>query len=381
MAKTMLMITSVASMIKQFNMDNIAILQELGYQVHVATNFEHGSTMNAEENEKLKTELEQLRVVIHQVDFPRGTGSPKIIMKVLKQLTNVMKVNDFHFIHCHSTIGGICGRIIGHKFHIKVIYTAHGFQFYKGSSLKSWLIIYPIEKYLSRYTDILITINQEDFQLARLKFHAKNIEYVPGIGIDVEKISNIEIDRDRERKNLGISEHSIFILSVGELSNRKNHAMVLRALNSIKQKNIIYGICGIGDNKQYLLDLAKKSGIEEQFILFGYRTDIITIMKAADLFIFPSFLEGLPVSLMEAMAAGVPVMASAIRGNTDLIEDGVNGYLFSPKDKAEIKNKINRYIDSNKQEATCFSIRSQEKIKSFDEKIVIRYMNNIYNLI
>ena len=185
MAKTMLMITSVASMIKQFNMDNIAILQELGYQVHVATNFEHGSTMNAEENEKLKTELEQLRVVIHQVDFPRGTGSPKIIMKVLKQLTNVMKVNDFHFIHCHSTIGGICGRIIGHKFHIKVIYTAHGFQFYKGSSLKSWLIIYPIEKYLSRYTDILITINQEDFQLARLKFHAKNIEYVPGIGIDV----------------------------------------------------------------------------------------------------------------------------------------------------------------------------------------------------
>lgn len=181
MAKTMLMVTSVASMIKQFNMDNIAILQDLGYQVHVATNFERGSTMSAKENQQLKFKLNQIGVIVHQIDFPRGIGNPKIFYTALRQLSKIVKNNGFKFIHCHSTIGGICSRLVGHRQHIQVIYTAHGFQFFKGSSYLSWLLVYPIEKYLSYFTDVLITINKEDFELSKAKLHAKKFYMFLGL--------------------------------------------------------------------------------------------------------------------------------------------------------------------------------------------------------
>ncbi|MFD1411496.1 glycosyltransferase [Lapidilactobacillus gannanensis] len=365
-------------MIKQFNMENIMILQKMGYRVHVATNFEYGSTMSLEENQKLKKELKSLGVVSHQIDFPRGMWSIKSLKHILNQVTSVVKNDDFYFIHAHSTIGGICSRLIGHKFHIKTVYTAHGFQFFKGSPLKSWLTVYPIEKFLSRYTDVLLTINQEDFRLAKSKLHAKKVYYVPGIGVDVNKISKVKTDKYSTRKALEIPEHAIFLLSVGELSNRKNQEVVLKALGTLQDSsNIYYGICGIGANQQKLLSIAETLGLKKNLRLFGYRTDIIEIMKAADVFVFPSLLEGLPVSLMEAMAAGLPVAASNIRGNTDLITNDVNGYLFDPNDISNVLSDIfNLVQDSRKTEA--FKIKSKKTIKRFDKKIINQQMLDIY---
>ncbi|ULH75708.1 glycosyltransferase [Levilactobacillus brevis] len=380
MAKTMLMVTSVASMIRQFNMDNVAILQDLGYQVHVATNFEHGSTMSAEENQKLKGELQQLGVVAHQVDFPRGIGTPKALYVAFKQLSILAKDNDYYFIHCQSAIGGVCGRLIGHRHHIKVIYTAHGFQFFKGSSRLSWLTIYPVEKYLSRYTDNLITVNQEDTNLAKSKFNAKQVSYVPGIGINVEKIQHTKINRTEKRNELGIPNNATMILSVGELNNNKNHSAVINALGKIKHENIIYVICGIGEKKEELMSLAKANGLEGSFKLLGYRTDVIEIMKAADIFIFPSFREGLPVSLMEAMAAGLPIIASKTRGNTDLIDDGVNGYLFKPTESNDDDLvRILKLLITDKKIQKNFVTANLKKVSLFSQTIVKKYMYSIYS--
>lgn len=380
MTKTMLMITSVASMIKQFNMGNIAILQELGYQVHVATNFEHGSTMSVEENKKLKIELQQLGITVHQIDFPRGMGTPQMLKVVLRQLSIIVKTNRFYFIHCQSAIGGLCGRLIGHKYHVKVIYTAHGFQFFKGSSRLSWLTVYPVEKYLSHYTDNLITVNQEDFRLAKSKFHAKQINYVPGIGIDVNAISDAKVNRSKKRSSLGIPDDATVVLSVGELNDNKNHSVVLNALGTIDHEDIYYVICGIGDKKAELLNLAKRNNLDGRLKLLGYRTDVTEIMKAADIFVFPSFREGLPVSLMEAMAAGLPIIASKTRGNTDLIEDGVNGYLFKPDDSATLAKKLESLISSTS-ELKTFVTAGIKKVSLFSGLVVRKYMYNIYNSI
>lgn len=373
----MLMVTSVASMIKQFNMDNIAILQDLGYQVHVATNFERGSTMSAKENQQLKFKLNQIGVIVHQIDFPRGIGNPKIFYTALRQLSKIVKNNGFKFIHCHSTIGGICSRLVGHRQHIQVIYTAHGFQFFKGSSYLSWLLVYPIEKYLSYFTDVLITINKEDFELSKAKLHAKKILYVPGIGIDVDRISNLKVDKQEKRSSLGIPQNAIIVLSVGELSDRKNHSTVLKAVSTLKNYNIYYVVCGIGDNKDKLLSLAKEKNFDGRLKLLGYRTDIVEIMKASDLFVFPSLLEGLPVSLMEAMAAGLPIIASNIRGNTDLIKNGKNGYLFNPNDIKEIQKNIIQLINNQSKMDTFCSV-GQKEVTAYDKAVINKYMNNIY---
>lgn len=259
-------------------------------------------------------------------------------MKAYFALKKLIEENDFDIIHCHTPVGGALTRLAAKdmraKGHTKIIYTAHGFHFYKGAPLLNWLVYYPIEKYLSRYTDVLITINKEDYAIAQNKMHAKRTEYVPGVGIDIEKIKSVKVDRNKKRAELGIPKDSIMLLSVGELSKRKNHEIVIRTLPQIKDKNVIYAICGKGALESYLKKLADKLGVSDRVFLLGFRTDVTEICKAADIFIFPSLQEGLPVALMEAMACALPVVCSKIRGNTDLITRGRNGYLFDPDNVA-----------------------------------------------
>lgn len=364
-------------MVKQFNMNNISILQNMGFQVHVATNFEHGSSMNTKENKKLKIELHRIGVQFHQVDFPRGVGNPISVILALRQLTKVVEKNKFNFLHCQSAIGGVCGRIVGHKNHIKVIYTAHGFQFFCGSSKLSWLVVYPLEKYLSKYTDRLITINHEDYKLATEKFHAGQVNYIPGVGVNVNKIMNVNTNIDEQRKNLKIPKNATVILSVGELNDNKNHSIVLKALHLLKRDDVYYVICGIGSNKKRLEELARKYEVEDNLKLLGYRTDVIEIMKASDIFVFPSKREGLPVSLMEAMASGMPVIASNIRGNNDLITDGKNGYLFASTSVKSLSKKLKKAFNDN-EKLEEISKNGQKKVENFSSFVVEKKMVEIY---
>jgi len=192
-----------------------------------------------------------------------------------------------------------------------------------------------VEKVLSRWTEVLITINHEDYALAKKKFHAKKTYYLPGIGIDLEKfhVGNAE-DIEKKRQELGLHPKDIFLLSVGELSDRKNHVVVIEAMKHLVQNypQLKYFICGQGEKKQELQQLIRKYHLEDHVKLLGFRTDVAELCQAADVFVFPSKQEGLPVALMEAMACGVPVVCSRIRGNTDLVED--EKCLFMP-DKAE----------------------------------------------
>ena len=204
--KKALILASVASMIEQFNMGNIKVLQELKYEVHVATNFIDSGTITRERAEELKNKLKDLNVKYYQIDFDRNVLSTKNI-QAYKQVKQLIKENKYNIIHIHSPIGGVCGRLVAKKERkngTKVIYTAHGFHFFKGAPAKNWLIYYPVEKWLSKYTDCLITINEEDYNLAKKKFKAKNVEYVPGIGVDENKF-NFEMSREeRSRRPSGL---------------------------------------------------------------------------------------------------------------------------------------------------------------------------------
>lgn len=339
MKEKVLILASVASMIDQFNIPNIKLLQNIGYEVHVACNFEKGSSCSFDKIQMLKELLNRLNVTYFQINFERNVLKIGNNLEAYKKVKKILLKNKYKFLHCHSPIGGVVGRIAGHKTQTKVIYTAHGFHFFKGAPFINWLLYYPIEKYLSKYTDILITINQEDYKRAQT-FYAKRVEYIPGIGINTEKIKNIYVNKKIKREELGLKEENVVLLSVGELNKNKNHVVVIKALAKLNNPNVHYLICGQGNLKEDLLKLIKKLNLERNVKLLGFRKDIYEIYKMSDIFIFPSKREGLSVALMEAICCNLPIICSNIRGNNDLIEDGKNGFLIE-NDLKEYVKKIN----------------------------------------
>ncbi|MGI6537822.1 MAG: glycosyltransferase family 4 protein [Caldicoprobacterales bacterium] len=279
--------------------------------------------------------------------------------------------NNYSIVHCHSPIGGVIARFAcreARKKGTKVIYTAHGFHFYKGAPIKNWLIYYLVERIAAKYTDVLITINKEDFKNCQ-KFKTNKIVYVPGIGIDVNKIRNTKTDRKLKRKELGLNEDDYVLITAGELSRRKNHEVLIKALAEIKNKNVKLLICGLGELEDYLRNLVSDFRLEDRVILAGYRRDVIELLYASDCFVFPSLQEGLPVALMEAMAAGLPIVCSKIRGNVDLIRHGVNGFLAEPDNIAGFAECIRNIMESNRLQREM-SRKNLEDSRKYDKAVV-----------
>lgn len=383
MMKRVLILASVASMIDQFNMPNIQLLQKLGYAVDVACNYKKGSTCSDGRIKELKNKLKDMGVRCFQIDFSRDSADITSNMKAFWQTERLMTEYKYAFVHCHSPIGGVAGRIAGIITGTKVIYTAHGFHFFKGAPIKNWLAYYPAEKICSCMTDVLITINREDYALARKRMKAKKVAYMPGVGVDISKFGRCKncknpVQKSRILQEFGCAASDLVMLSVGELSERKNHEIVIKALSEMKTecRNIKYLIIGKGPLAGYLQAVIDKKGLAGQVKLLGFRDDIDKLLMAADIFMFPSLQEGLPVALMEAMSSGLTCIASRIRGNTDLIGD--DRLLFNPKDADELKKilKSIHHFDSY-----VIGQQNAKKMKNFDIVTVEKRLSQIYEQI
>lgn len=297
-------------------------------------------------------------------------------IKTYKKLKDIIDSNEFDIIHCHTPMGGVLTRLAAREARRKntnVIYTAHGFHFYRGAPIANWLLYFPVESWLARFTDVLITINKEDFNRAK-KFKAKRIKYVPGVGIDTERFSIVTVNKQKKRSEIGIPEDSLIVLSVGELNKNKNHEIIIRALGVLRNPDIYYVICGEGQLEDYLGKLAKELGVDKQVMLLGYRTDIVEISKISDVFAFPSIREGLSLALMEAMSSGLPVICSDIRGNNDLIQEGKGGYLIQPDNIEGFVNALNKiYINvSLRNSMGEFNKRAVSKFDLDNVKIIMK---------
>ena len=376
--KKVLMLASVASMINQFNMPNIHLLQEMGCEVHVACNFKEGSTCSDEKVLEIKRDLEELGIPYYQIDFSRNVFRLDRAVKAYFQTVHLLKQQRFDFIHCHSPIGGMIGRLAGHASRTKVMYTAHGFHFFKGAPRRYWMFIYPIEKYCSKYTDMLLTINQEDYHRALEKFHAKRTEYIPGVGIDVAKLQNVSVDVKEKRKELGIPEDAFLVLSVGEVNDNKNHETVIRAFAKAEIPNSFYLICGKGAKTEELKELCKKLGVEEQVKFLGFRSDAKQICNCADVFAFPSKREGLGLSALEAMAAGRPLLTSNVHGINDYSINGMSGYNCAPLDVEGFAKAMRKLYEMPK-EREQMGRRNKEQVWRFDIHRVDEIMRKLYS--
>ena len=368
--KKILLVTHNGRFLVQFELNDIRILQEMGYEVHCATNFK-GESMRADAEQTLK----EHGVVCHQIEIERSPAKLKSNFVAYSQLKKLMEAEKFDGVHCHTPMGGVIGRLAANATGTRpVLYTAHGFHFYKGCPLKNTLIYKTAETFLARYTDAQITINQEDFAAAQ-KFPLRGkAYYVPGIGIDVQKISSIQVDRAAKRKELGVLQDAFVFISVGELNENKNHATVIRAFAKANITNSYYLICGSGKLEESHLELAEKLGVANQLKLLGFRTDVSEILRTCDCFVFPSFREGLSVSLMEAMAAGLPCIASRIRGNVDLLEK--SRYLFEPSDEEMLCQLLKDVV--NKVQTEQEYVQNRKTLKKYDVANVSECMASIY---
>ena len=276
-----LFISNISNRISSFVTASISAAHNLNIDFYQMANWQNAS------KEQIFADEQEYDIKIKSVPISRNPFA-LANLTAYKELVELIKHETIDYINCNTPVGGLLGRLVSKKCKVKkVIYQAHGFHFYKGAPILNWLIYYPVEKLCSSLTDKLITINKEDFELAKNKFKAKEVHYVPGVGIDLSRFENIDVDRNTKRREIGVPEDAFLLLSVGELNENKNHQVVIRALAKLKNPDAHYLIAGLGDKKDYLLDLAKQLGVSEQVHLLGYRRDIEELIRTADVFCFP----------------------------------------------------------------------------------------------
>ncbi len=346
--KKALIVTRVSGFVPQFEMNNVKILQHFGYEVHYAANFD--TVVYGPDNSR----LDGTGIICHHIPFCRSPFSPAVrsCYLALKQL---MLDESFDLIHCHMPMTGVITRIAAQavrrkeKRLVPVLYTTHGFHFYTGAPLQNWLYYLP-ERWLARCTDCLITINEEDYRRACTFPVRGRVEKISGVGIQVTAETNDPSDpatdgkrqtiRHKIRQEFGICEADFVLVSVGELNANKNHVEILRMLASYRDPSLKYIICGTGHLRKELEQFVTEHSLQTQVIFAGYRSDIEQILSASNLFLFPSLREGLSVAVMEAMRAGLPVVAKQIRGNVDLIENLKGGILVEKGEPSEYADDL-----------------------------------------
>ena len=381
--KRVLIVASVASMIEQFNMPNIKILQNMGCEVHVAANFKFGNTISAERISEFKKELAENNVVYYNVEFSRNILNLRSNYRAYKKLKKIIFDNRYKFVHCHSPIGGVLTRLVAKKIRgkgTKVIYTAHGFHFFKGAPLINWLLYYPIEKWLSKYTDCLITINDEDYELAVNKLKARSVKKVPGVGVDLNKFVPQTLEKKKElRKQYGYSDDDFILIYVAEMSYRKHQDLLIKVVDILKNKIPNVKLLLVGDGKliEEYKQQVKNLKLENYVHFLGYRRDVPNLMTLADIAVSASRQEGLPVNVMEAMATGLPLVVTDCRGNRDLVVNGENGFVVALDDVDGFAGAIEKLYNLEELR-TKFGRANLEMIKKYSLENVMRYMEEIY---
>lgn len=369
MKKVLFVATLVKNHIAEFHLPYLKLFQDMGWQTAVAAKNDYENPADC---------VIPHCDVFYDVPFERSPLK-KGNLTAYRRVKRIIREGGYNIIHCHTPVGAAVARLAARKARkngTKVIYTAHGFHFYKGAPWLNWLVYFPVEWLLSPLTDVLITINREDYERAKRLLRAKKVVYIPGVGIDVSRFRGNAEQGAALRRELGIPEDAAVLLSVGDLNKNKNHRAVLEALARMENRNLHYVVCGRGPLKEELEAFAREKGLGDRVRFVGYRNDIPAFYAMADVFVFPSFREGLSVSVMEAMASGLPIVCSRIRGNTDMVEDGVNGYLTEPGNPDSIAGALRRLEDGGKREE--ISRNNLEKAEIYSLGVIAEQYRQLY---
>lgn len=369
-----LFVATVRSHIGQFHMPFISELKRRGFTVDAAY----------KDNSADKPGLDLSGIDnVYEVPFSRSPYSFSNV-KAYFALKKIIKNGGYDAVHCHTPMGAVVTRLAAkgmRKNGLKVIYTAHGFHFYKGASKKNWLLFYPVEKYLSKFTDALITINKEDYECAENGgFKAKKIYKIHGVGVDINKFSPLDNNiKQSLRNSFGFSDDDFLIIYPADFCYRKNQIMLLKAFAELQKKypQAKLLLCGQDTASDEIKDLAKSLGVNGGVSFLGYRRDINNLVGMSDVSVSSSRQEGLPVNIIEAMAMGNAVIATNVRGNNDLVTDGENGFLVDSDDSNQMAKKLSEFIE-NKNLKEKFGKNSLKNVEMYSVENVNKELFSIY---
>lgn len=362
-----LLLCSTDNMIWQFLLPHIKDLQSYGAEVCCVC------TKTGFWFDELKNKHN-----LNVIDLPM-TRSPLSLknLKAYLKLKKLQKQNNFNLIYCQQAVGGMLGRFIGKKFKLPVIYTAHGYFFFKGNNPIKNFVFKTAEKIMSRWTDILITMNDEDFNASK-NFKCSKCYKINGIGLDLQKYNNEEFNKTEFKQSLGLEGNDKVILSVAEFIKRKNHKTMLKSFAELTKtvNDVKFVLCGTGKLQQKMQNLAKKLNIENKTIFLGYRKDVNKIMQVSDVFYHQSSHEGLTMSIMEAMYFGLPIVASNVRGNADLVN--VKGGILTSTLNFEEQVKALTKILTEKETALNMSEFNKQESKQYLLENIKEQLKQIY---
>ena len=375
--KKALIVTNLIGFVS-FLWNDIQTLQNLGYEITFAAN---GDVIKNEDNHE---KLAKAGVRFVQLDFASKNPLAGQNIKAYSEIEKLLSEERFDLIHCHTPIAGLITRWAARKCRKKgtrVIYTSHGLAFTKYASKKEWLMYFSAEKIASLFTDTIITINQDDFENAK-KLCCKDVRKINGVGVDTAYYHDVNVDVDAYKAKLGLPADKIMVLSVGEISDRKNHQIIIKALGSLQTKaDYIYVICGREVDGSGLAErlqrLAQEQGVA--LYLLGHRSDIPEIMHCSDIGAIPSVREGLGLAGIQSLCAEVPLVGTDVQGIKEYIIDGVSGYLCEPYDETGYAEAILKLSDQEHRNAlkrNCFEIT-----RKFDVSVSKRQMEEIYSSI
>lgn len=366
--KKVLFVATVTLHINTFHIPYLKLFKDNGYEVHVAS-FGDEPIEYCDKH--------------YNIPFERFPLKPKNY-KAYKELKKIINENNYEIIHCHTPVGGVLTRLAAKKARkngTRVIYTAHGFHFYKGAPLLNWIIYYPIEKYLAKYTDTLITINQEDYQLAKNKFskRCKDIQYVPGVGIDTKKFDIQLTDKEKQelKESIGLDKNDFVLTCVARLDKNKNQGFLIEVMEKLTKEhnNIHLLLVGPDELNGLYQKIVKDKHLENNVHFLGKREDIPQILAITDIVVSASLREGLPVNIMEAFAAGKPVVALKCRGMEDLIENNKTGFIIEKKEGID---KILFFHDLNEKLIKNITIYNVEKSKKYNIDNILKIYTELY---
>lgn len=364
--KKVLFVATVTRHINTFHIPYLKWFKEQGYQVHVASNGD-----------------EEIEYCDKHYNLPfERFPMKKNNIKTYQKLKEIIDSNQYQIIHCHTPVGGVLSRLAARRARkqgTKVIYTAHGFHFYKGAPFKNWLLYYPIEKLLSKYTDCLITITNEDYEFAKKHLKVEKIEHVYGVGMNTERLKKVDDLKIKEIvSKYDIKSNDTIFAYIAELNENKNQMLLINVIEKLKDEfeNIKLLLIGDGSLKEKYQYEIEKKGLKQEIILLGKRNDISEILSITDIYLASSLREGLPVNIMEAMYKGLPIIATVNRGHRELIENNKNGFIVHNED--QLKEKIISLIQNKELRADMGRV-AQEKVKKYEIDNILEKMKIVYD--
>lgn len=364
--KKVLYVTTVSRTINAFLIPHINMLLDNGYEVHCACSID----------KPVDKELQRRGVKIFEVPFsrnPLGIGNIKAFIK----LEELQRINDYDIVHVHTPIAAIYGRLLKLNFpSLRIIYTAHGYHFLKGGSKLGWILYYPIEKIMAKFTDVTININKEDYEITKEKLKHKKCYLLNGVGLDLDKYKKLSSKEIQEkRKEFGLKDKDFVVLMVAEINKNKNHIQLINAMDILKDKypNIKVLCIGDGTLKESLEKQIILRNLQNNIFMLGYRLDVNKLINISDIGILLSRREGLPRNIMEFMACGRKVIATDIRGCRDLICDETIGTLVNVDDYESTAKAIEKYYILNDK-----SFEVSEEIRKYDIDSINSELLKIY---